>query len=75
MFVDLNRGADHADVVPRVSYGAPVPGNALLAESDRAQRIAMFHAPYWDAVRRDVTARLRDRGPPFGFQERRGIRL
>lgn len=62
MFVDLNRGPDHPDVVPRVSYGAPVPGNALLADGDRAQRVAMFHAPYWEAVRRDVTARLRDRG-------------
>ena len=29
---------------------------------DRAARIALFHAPYWDAVRRDVAARLRDRG-------------
>lgn len=67
MFVDLNRGPDHPDVVPRISYGAPVPGNALLADSDRARRIAMFHAPYWDAVRRDVTARLRDRGEVLHF--------
>src|SRR4029077_9459284 len=28
----------------------------------RAARIAEFHAPYWDAVRRDVRARLLDRG-------------
>jgi predicted N-formylglutamate amidohydrolase len=61
MFVDLNRGADHADVVPRVSYGALVPGNAQLSASDRAARIATFHAPYWDAVRRDCVARLHDR--------------
>ena len=45
-----------------MSYGAPVPGNAHLSAGDRAARIAMFHAPYWDAVRRDVAARLRDRG-------------
>jgi predicted N-formylglutamate amidohydrolase len=62
MFVDLNRDPEHPDVVPLVSYGAVVPGNATLAPGDRAQRIAMFHAPYWDAVRRDVAARLRDRG-------------
>jgi predicted N-formylglutamate amidohydrolase len=61
MFVDLNRGADHPDVVPLVSYGAPVPGNHGLAPGDRAQRIATFHAPYWEAVRREVVARLRDR--------------
>jgi predicted N-formylglutamate amidohydrolase len=54
-------------VIPLVSYGAPVPGNAGLAPGDRAQRIAMFHTPYWDAVRRDVTARLRDRGRVLHF--------
>lgn len=62
MFVDLNRGPDHPDVVPAVSYGATVPGNAMLAPGDRAQRVAMFHAPFWEAVRRDVAARLHDRG-------------
>jgi predicted N-formylglutamate amidohydrolase len=60
MFVDLNRGPDHPDVVPRVSYGAVVPGNAELASGERTRRIEMFHAPYWAAVRRDVEARLHD---------------
>ena len=67
MFIDLNRPADHADVIPLNSYGAPVPGNARLTASERASRIAMFHAPYWDAVRRDVEARLRDRGAVVHF--------
>ena len=67
MFVDLNRPPDHADVVPLVSYGAPVPGNARLTPGDRAARVAMFHAPYWDAVRRDVAARLHDRGAVLHF--------
>jgi predicted N-formylglutamate amidohydrolase len=62
MFVDLNRDPEHVDVVPRISYGAVVPGNAALAARDRAARIAAFHTPYWDAVRIDVSARLRDRG-------------
>jgi predicted N-formylglutamate amidohydrolase len=62
MFVDLNRPTDHPDVIPTTCYGAPVPGNAHLSEGDRAQRLAMFHAPYWDAIRRDVRARLRDCG-------------
>lgn len=62
MFVDLNRAADHPDVIPAVCYGAPVPGNAHLSPGDRAQRLAMFHAPYWDAIRRDVRARLHDTG-------------
>jgi predicted N-formylglutamate amidohydrolase len=67
MFVDLNRSPDHPDVVPRVSYGAVVPGNAELAAGDRAARIAMFHAPYWEAVRRDVLARIHDRGSVLHF--------
>jgi len=62
MFVDLNRAPDHPDVIPAVSYGAPVPGNAHLSPGDRAARLAMFHTPYWDAIRRDVRARLRDCG-------------
>jgi predicted N-formylglutamate amidohydrolase len=62
MFVDLNRAADHPDVIPVVSYGAVVPGNAHLTAGDRAARIASFHAPYWDAVRRDVAAKLHHGG-------------
>jgi predicted N-formylglutamate amidohydrolase len=67
MFVDLNRDPEHANVIPQVSYGAAVPGNAGLAAGDRAARIAAFHAPYWDAVRRDVAARLHDRGQVLHF--------
>jgi predicted N-formylglutamate amidohydrolase len=62
MFVDLNRPADHADVVPLISYGAPVPGNVSLPAHERARRIELFHSPYWAAVRREVAARLADRG-------------
>ena len=61
MFVDLNRPVTNDGVIPAVSYGAPVPGNAHLSPGDRAARIAQFHAPYWQAVRRDVAARLVDR--------------
>ena len=60
MFVDLNRAADHPDVIPTVCYGAPVPGNAHLSAGDRAARLDGFHTPYWDEIRRDVRARLRD---------------
>ncbi len=62
MFVDLNRAADHPDVIPVLSYGAAVPGNVELSAAERAARIAQLHAPYWDAVRRDVRGRLRDGG-------------
>jgi len=62
MFVDLNRPAEHPDVIPINSYGANVPGNARLTESERAARLALFHAPYWEAVRRDCAARLHGGG-------------
>ncbi len=62
MFVDLNRAADHPDVIPAHSYGADVLGNLGLTAGDRAARLAQYHAPYWDAIRHDVVAQLADRG-------------
>lgn len=62
MWVDLNRPPDHPDVVPRVSFGAVVPGNGALTEPERAARIATYHAPYWAAVERDARARLLSMG-------------
>jgi predicted N-formylglutamate amidohydrolase len=67
MFVDLNRAADHADVIPAVCYGAPVPGNAHLSAGDKTARLSLFHTPYWDAIRRDVNARLIDCGAVLHF--------
>ena len=67
LFVDLNRAPDHPDVVPHLCYGAAVPGNRALPPGDRARRIADFHKPYWDQVRRDVRARLTDRGACLHF--------
>ena len=61
MFVDLNRPPTHADCIPKTSFGVPVPANATLSPEAAAERIATFHAPYWEAVRRDVSARLHDR--------------
>ncbi|HVV84576.1 MAG TPA: N-formylglutamate amidohydrolase [Kofleriaceae bacterium] len=62
MWVDLNRPPTHPDVIPRVSYGAPVPGNTGLTAGDRAARLDAYHAPYWEAVRRDCRARLQSIG-------------
>ena len=62
MFVDLNRAADHPDVIPAVCYGEPVPGNVHLSPGDRQARLDLFHTPYWNAIRRDVQARLVDTG-------------
>lgn len=67
MFVDLNRSPDHPDVCPAVCYGAVVPANAHLSPGDRAARLAAFHAPYWDAVRRECRARLVEPGEVLHF--------
>lgn len=67
MWVDLNRPPEHPDVVPRVSFGAIVPGNALLDDEARAARIATYHAPYWAAVERDARARLVSLGACLHF--------
>ncbi|HEY0191701.1 MAG TPA: N-formylglutamate amidohydrolase [Kofleriaceae bacterium] len=67
MFVDLNRDPGHPGVIPLVSYGAPVPGNAGLPPDERAARIAAFHVPYWQAVRTDVEARLHGGGRVLHF--------
>jgi predicted N-formylglutamate amidohydrolase len=61
MWVDLNRPIDHVDVIPAVSYGARVPGNDKLTAVERGRRLEIFHRPYWEAVARDVRARLVDR--------------
>lgn len=58
MFVDLNRAADHPDVIPTHSYGADVPGNLALSTAMRTTRLAHFHTPYWQAVGRAVDATL-----------------
>jgi predicted N-formylglutamate amidohydrolase len=67
MFVDLNRGAHLPESIPTVCYGAPVPGNVHLSPGDREARLDVFHRPYWDAVRRDVIARLHDCGGVLHF--------
>jgi predicted N-formylglutamate amidohydrolase len=62
MWIDLNRPADHPQVIPAVSYGAPVPGNAGLTLGERVARIDQFHRPFWEAVRRDARGKILDRG-------------
>jgi predicted N-formylglutamate amidohydrolase len=62
MFVDLNRPANHADVIPRHSYGADVPGNVGICAMTTTERIARYHAPYWMSVASAVDAALQSNG-------------
>jgi predicted N-formylglutamate amidohydrolase len=61
LLIDINRGADDPTLVMRLSDGAVVPANRGAGEAERARRIALYHAPYHDAV-----ARLIDRALAAG---------
>ena len=50
LVIDCNRDPARADAIPEVSDGCAIPGNAGLAEADRAARIAAIHAPYHAAI-------------------------
>jgi len=56
LVIDLHREPEHPDLIPSVSDGHVIPGNAL---PDRAARIARFHHPYHEAL-----AQLIDRTQP-----------
>ncbi len=58
LVADLNRPPDSPEVVPSVAFGVVVPGNGALDDAARADRVARFHRPYWDAVERSVRAAL-----------------
>lgn len=47
LVIDLHRQPDHPSLIPAVSDGHVIPGNA---DADRAARIAQFHAPYHRAL-------------------------
>lgn len=58
LLVDLNRGPDNPCVVPEVAFGVEVPGNRGLTQQARRERIARWHAPYWERVRARVREAL-----------------
>jgi predicted N-formylglutamate amidohydrolase len=54
LVVDLNRAPDAADLIPALSDGVAVPGNAALDAGQRERRIATYHRPYHQAIERHV---------------------
>ena len=54
LLVDLNRSLHHAKVIPKESFGLPVPGNQTLSAEERRRRIERYYLPY----RREVEAVL-----------------
>lgn len=61
LLIDLNRGADDPTLVMQLSDGSIVPGNAGADRREIDHRIERFHAPYHDAITREIAA-FRARG-------------
>ncbi|MBA4047649.1 MAG: N-formylglutamate amidohydrolase [Sphingomonas sp.] len=53
LVIDLNRPTDHPGLIPCISDGHVIPGNA---DADRLARIARFHTPYHRAIAAQVRA-------------------
>lgn len=50
LVIDLNREEDSPGLIPLVSDGHPIPGNAALDEAGRQARIDRFFRPYHAAI-------------------------
>lgn len=54
LVVDPNRPPGSEEVVPPISDGTVVPANQGLDEAGRAERLARYHTPYHEAIRRHL---------------------
>lgn len=57
LLIDLNRGPDDPTLVMKLSDGSIIPGNRDVDAAELARRIALFHAPYHQAIAQQI-ARL-----------------
>ncbi len=56
LLIDANRDPNAAGLIPSVSDGTNIPGNANLPEMERAVRIAEFYAPYHGGLAQAIEA-------------------
>ncbi len=61
LLIDLNRGADDPTLVMNCRTAASFPATAMRTGAEVARRIAAYHAPYHEAIRRE-TARIEGEG-------------
>jgi predicted N-formylglutamate amidohydrolase len=54
LLIDLNRGADDPTIVMKLSDGSIIPGNRDAGPAEVASRVALFHAPYHDAIETEI---------------------
>jgi len=57
LVVDCNRGPEHDDLIPTVSDGTVIPGNADLSSQAMLERVAAIHAPYHAGISALLDAR------------------
>jgi predicted N-formylglutamate amidohydrolase len=57
LVIDCNRAPDKPDSIVEVSDGTAVPANHNLSEANRAERLALVHKPYHDAIAAELDAR------------------
>jgi predicted N-formylglutamate amidohydrolase len=50
LVIDCNRDADAVDLCPRISERTEIPGNASVSAGDRAERLALYHAPFHETI-------------------------
>lgn len=65
LVIDPNRPETAPDLIPATSDGIPVPGNQMMTEEDRKQRIARFHRPYHERLGAALEEAAARAGPPF----------
>ena len=68
LVVDLNRDPNDLGCIPAISDQTAIPANQDLSQIDRIERLRTFHAPYHNAIRREInTITERDGRPPVVF--------
>ena len=50
LIIDANRDLSSNDIIPAVADQIPVPGNQMLTDADRADRVGNFHEPYHERL-------------------------
>jgi predicted N-formylglutamate amidohydrolase len=57
LVIDCNRAPGRPDSIVAVSDGVAIPGNRDLSKAAIAERVAMIHRPYHDAIAAELAAR------------------
>jgi predicted N-formylglutamate amidohydrolase len=64
LVIDCNRSPGRADMIPEVSDGTIIPGNAALTDVQVQARIEAIHTPYHDAIAVEIDLAIAAGAPP-----------